>query len=114
MEQRNSVLTLALSARASEDYRGIIRWSVEQFGSAQGRAYASVINATLEDLLAGRGTIEGRARPDIAAGIFSIHVARHGRKGRHFVIFRLVPRQASQRIEVLRILHDAMDLPRHL
>jgi plasmid stabilization system protein ParE len=42
----------------SEDCRAIIRWSVEEFGPAQGRAYASVINATLEDLLAGRGTIE--------------------------------------------------------
>lgn len=109
----NSALTLALSSRASEDYRAIIRWSVEQFGPAHGQAYATVINATLGDFLAGRGTIEGGARPDIAAGVFSIHVARHGRKGRHLVIFHLVARQDSQRIEVLRVLHDSMDLPRH-
>jgi toxin ParE1/3/4 len=38
-------------------------------------------------------------------------VAREGRRGRHFVLFRAGPEQT---IEVLRILHDAMDLSRHL
>ena len=36
--------------------------------------------------------------------------ARHGRKGRHFVVFRS---SAPYQIEVLRLLHDSMDLACH-
>jgi len=39
---------------------------------------------------------------------------RQGRKGRHIVLFRVGPDQDREAIEVLRILHDAMDLQRHL
>ena len=37
-----------------------------------------------------------------------------GRKGRHFIMFRTGHDKDRKVIEVLRILHDAMDLPRHL
>ncbi|NBU77128.1 MAG: type II toxin-antitoxin system RelE/ParE family toxin, partial [Planctomycetes bacterium] len=39
-----------------------------------------------------------------------LHVARQGRAGRHFVVFRA----AGSDIDVLRLLHESMDLPRHL
>jgi len=36
-------------------------------------------------------------------------------KGRHFVLFRIGHDQDREEvIEILRLLHDAMDLPRHL
>lgn len=54
------------------------------------------------------------ARDGILKGLCSLHVARQGRKGRHFIMFRLAPRASGNLIEVLRILHDSMDLPRHL
>lgn len=47
---------------------------------------------------------------DIAPGIRTLHVARQGRKGRHLVMFRVAPERV---IEVLRLLHDSMDLSRH-
>lgn len=50
-------------------------------------------------------------REDIGPGIHTLHVARQGRKGRHFVVFRPAPEQT---IEVLRLLHDSMDLARHM
>ena len=50
-------------------------------------------------------------REDIGLGISTFHVARHGRKGRHFVVFKVAPQQT---IEVLRLLHDSMDLARHV
>ncbi len=55
-----------------------------------------------------------KPRDDIAKGLLTLHVARRGRKGRHFVMFRVASERGSKVIEVLRLLHDAMDLPRHL
>jgi toxin ParE1/3/4 len=44
-----------------------------------------------------------------------MHVTRNGRKGRHFVLFRADADAdaVSRQIDVLRILHDSMDLARH-
>ena len=44
----------------------------------------------------------------------TLHVARKGRKGRHFVVFRVARDPDHDVIEVLRLLHDSMDLQRHL
>ena len=52
-------------------------------------------------------------RDDIARGLVALHVAREGRKGRHFVMFRVGSPDDSPVIDVLRLLHDAMDLSRH-
>ena len=41
----------------------------------------------------------------------SLHVARMGRKGSHFVVFRVA---TENTIDVLRVLHESMDLTRHL
>jgi len=38
----------------------------------------------------------------------TLHIARHGR---HFLLYRTV---YGRIIEISRILHDRMDLPRHL
>ena len=40
--------------------------------------------------------------------------SRNGRKGRHFVLFRINKIKAHNVIDVLRLLHDSMDLERHL
>ena len=55
-----------------------------------------------------------RRREDIGLGIRTLHVARRGRKGPHLVVFRVAPPPNEQVIDVLRLLHDSMDLPRHL
>jgi toxin ParE1/3/4 len=68
----------------------------------------------LEALAGGPNVIGAKARDDIGKGILTLHVARQGRKGRHFVVFRIGHDKGREVIEVLRLLHDAMDLPRHL
>jgi len=42
------------------------------------------------------------------------HVARGGRKGRHIILFRIGSPAKPPTIDVLRLLHDAMDLPHHV
>lgn len=103
-----------LAAAAEDDFHEILRWTAEQFGEEQASIYAKTLSAALEELSTGPKLIGARARSDIAKGLFMLHVARHGRKGRHFVMFRIGHDERGEVIEVLRLLHDAMDLPRHL
>jgi toxin ParE1/3/4 len=51
-----------------------------------------------------------RQRNEIGAGLYSLHV---GRRARHVILFR-VGSAARWTLDVLRILHDAMDVARHL
>jgi len=103
-----------LTAAAEADFEGILRWTSEQFGPAQARVYAGTLSAALQSLAEGPKTIGAKSRDDIAKGVFMLHVARKGRKGRHFILFRIGNDKGRKAIEVLRLLHDAMDLVRHL
>lgn len=104
--------TVRLSEAARRDFAGIIDWTIERFGERQADVYAGILTATIQELLAGPGEAGARARDDIASGILTLHVARAGRKGRHFLLLRVSDKENA--IEVVRILHDAMDLPRHV
>jgi len=108
------VWTIRLTAAAEADLEEILCWTVDQFGEAQARIYADTISAALSDLAAGPTVSGAKRRDDILKGTFTLHVARKGRKGRHFVMFRVGRAPDRAAIEVLRVLHDAMDLPRHL
>ena len=106
--------TVRLTAAAEVDFEEILRWTMAEFGDAQARIYAETLSAALNDLAAGPTVIGARKRDDILKGLFTLHVARKGRKGRHFVMFRVGSTPDRGVIEVLRLLHDAMDLQRHL
>jgi toxin ParE1/3/4 len=107
--------TVRLAAAAEADYRNIVDWTVEQFGDLQARIYADTLSAALIALAEGLTTVGVRERAEIGRVLFTLHVARDGHKGRHFVLFRVGPSGRRQRhIEVLRLLHDAMDLKLHV
>ena len=106
--------TVRLTAAAEADFDEILRWTVDQFGKAQARIYAETVSAALTDLAAGPTIVGAKKRDDILKGIFTLHVARKGRKGIHFVMFRVGRSPDNDVIEVLRLLHDAMDLQRHV
>ena len=103
-----------ITATAQEDYQDILQWTVDQFGLNQARTYAETVTATLEDLCAGPGVLGVKVRSEIGPNLYTLHVARKGRKGRHFVMFQTQPELGGDVINVLRILHDSMDLQRHL
>lgn len=103
-----------LTAAAEADFQDILRWTLEHFGEPQARVYAETLSTAVEALADGPTVIGAKTRDDIARGLYTLHVARQGRKGRHFVLFRVGHDQEREVIEVLRLLHDAMDLPRHV
>jgi toxin ParE1/3/4 len=96
------------------DLDAIIAWTQEHFGEIQTRRYAATIDAALRALGEGPAAAGATERDDIAKGLLTLHVARNGRKGRHVLVLRLVAEQEELSIDVLRILHDAMDLTRHV
>ena len=106
--------TVRLSAAAESDFQQILRWTVENFGRGQARTYAKTLIAAIDDLAQGPSVTGARLREEIGAGIRVLHVARKGRKGRHFVLFMVSDTDGGKTIDVLRLLHDSMDLQRHI
>jgi len=103
-----------LARAALSDYREILLWTHEQFGERQARAYAEIMDDALAALSAGPSLPGIKARDDLARGLYLLHVARKKGKGRHFVAFRAERLGSARVINVLRILHDSMDLARHI
>ena len=104
------VWTVRLGQQAEQDYIEILQWTTKTFGEGQASTYAETMALAVEALEDGPDVIGAIARDDIQPGIRTLHVARQGRAGRHFVVFR----STGSDIDVLRLLHDSMDLPRHL
>ena len=72
---------------------------------------AETLSLAIEALSEGPQVLGAKARDEILSDIRTLHVSRQGRKGRHFVVYRSRP---GQIIEVLRLLHDSMDMVQHL
>ena len=102
--------TIRVGHQFEQDYVDVLRWTTKTFGEGQARTYVETIGLAIEALGEGPNILGARARDEIQPGIRTLHVARHGRAGRHFVVFRV----AGSAIDVLRLLHDSMDLLRHL
>lgn len=100
-----------LARQAEQDLFDIASWTAMNFGTHQAEYYAETITLAIADLHNGPETLGTKAREDIGSGIRTLHVSRHGRKGRHFVVFNV---SEGHVINVLRLLHDSMNLARHL
>jgi len=107
------VWTVRITESAETAYRNILAWTLREFGDLQARIYADTLSAALVALTGGPTTVGARQRSEIGAGLFTLHVARSGRKGRHFVLFRVRLDEQRPQVEVLRLLHDAMDPALH-
>ena len=100
-----------LTDRAERDLEEIARWTSENFGRRQAQQYSETIALTLEALASGPEVPGVRTRDELAPGVRTLHAARQGRRARHLVLFRVTDHGS---LEVLRVLHDSMELPRHL
>lgn len=99
---------------AKQDFSKILLWTADQFGAAQAQVYLETLTQALEDLCAGPDIAGSKMRREIAPDLYTLHVGRKKRKGRHFLLFRVRRLDHQKVIEVIRILHDSMDLTRHL
>jgi toxin ParE1/3/4 len=95
---------------AEVDFANILKWTTENFGARQAAIYRDTLLHAIGELADGPDVIGSRARDEIMSGLRALHVARHGRRGRHFLLYRVIE---GRIIEIGRILHDQMDLERH-
>ena len=100
-----------LGSEAEKDFRRILKHTADTFGARQAAIYKATLIDAVAALESGPDVPGSAARDEILPRLRSLHVARQGRRGRHFVMYRAT---SGQVIEVLRILHDAMDLARHI
>jgi toxin ParE1/3/4 len=111
---RSPTWTVRLASAARTDLEGIVRWTERRFGAEQARLYRETILSALQALRSGPSITGVRSRPDIHRRLYTLHVGRGRRRGRHVILFRLDQRNDRQVISVARILHEAMDFQRHL
>lgn len=104
--------TVRLVAVSERDYQEVIKRSAQDFGPLQAEMYAETIELAIGALREnGPKTIGVREREEIGPGIYTLHAARQKRRASHFLVFRVLE---IRTIEILRILHDRMDLARHI
>ena len=107
----SKVWKIRLGRQAELDYVEILSWTTKHFSKVQAQTYSETITQAIQALTDGPEILGSKRRDEIELGIRTLHVARLGRKGRHIVVFRV---GRTQTIDVLRLLHESMDLPRHL
>jgi len=100
-----------LGAAAELDFANIVKWTTENFGVGQSRVYQKTLVQAIGELAEGPDVAGSKARDEIMPGLRTVHVARHGRRGSHFLMYRVASKTT---IEIVRILHDRMDFQRHL
>jgi toxin ParE1/3/4 len=93
---------LIFTDAAREDLAAIGHYTQESWGAEKKKRYLAEIRAGLDRLR--RATGLGRIRDEIRPGYRSIA------SGRHVIFYR----EAEDRIEVMRVLHQRMDIHRHL
>ena len=111
----------SLSPAAAADIASILSWTQGNFGKAARSRYGALLKQATSDL-ATNPTRPGRLNcPEISPNVFTYHLW-HSRdnvpvkslrvdKPRHFFLCRTV---GQDKIEVGRVLHDAMDIDRHI
>lgn len=108
-----------ISHDAQADIVDILRFTHNRFGDAARRRYQALIGAALEAVATDPRQVGSISREELGAGLRSIHLVycrsmpNVGKvvRPRHFVFFRVA---TDQVLEVVRVLHDSMELERHL
>ena len=101
---------LVLSAAAEADLANIAAWTAETFGVRQADVYVDALLDCVEELAANPFIERSRPRDEIAPGLRSLHMTKPRRRGRHFILYRA----EDDVLTIVRILHDSMEMTRHL
>ena len=107
---------LDLGEDAEADIDGILEWSVFRFGAAIRDGYQALMMATFASIARNPELPGSHDRSDLGHGLRTLHMracrdevrpsVRRITNPRHFVVYR----QAGEVVQVVRLLHDAMDV----
>lgn len=114
-DQRYDVVT---EGAAAHDRFQIILRSIEKFGVAAAERYSILIDRAIFDIASDPERAGSMSVRNVQPGVRSYHIALSRKRvtGRRVVEPRhcLVYKVSGNVVEILRILHDSMDMTRHL
>jgi toxin ParE1/3/4 len=102
---------LRISKRAVRDIEQAIAYTLQHFGERKHEVYKSLIREALADVAAHPLAPPAKPRPELHRNARTFHIARKGKPARHFFLYRVVGKEF---LDIGRLLHDSMDLQRHL
>ncbi|MGE8113805.1 type II toxin-antitoxin system RelE/ParE family toxin [Pseudomonas sp. NPDC086566] len=108
-----------IAAQAQIDIADTLRFTQMRLGESVNGRYKDLLQATFQSLADDPLHIDSTLRDDISSGLRSLHLGFHvlkmtdGRiiRPRHIVFYRTGENQV---VEILRVLHDAMEVSQHL
>lgn len=100
---------IRVSDQAWRDIEDILAWTLERFGEGKREEYRALILDGLAEIA--HNPEAARRRPELHEKCRTFHLARPGRRARHFFLFRI---SDGGLVEVGRLLYDGMDLTSHL
>ena len=110
-----------LADAARRDIVAILAWSQEHFGADARLRYEALLARAISDLAENPNRAGSQDRPDIASNAKTYHIShsrsrvsaasRRVKRPRHLLLYRV---KSRGHIEISRVLHESMDLPRHL
>lgn len=116
-----SAFELELTRAALDDIVEVLDFSFERFGERARRRYEALIGTGLQDLRSDPARPGSVDRQEVNPGVRTYHLMhcrrRAARDGmsvaapRHLLVYKM---KAPKTVYVLRLLHDAMDLERHI
>ncbi len=114
-------MNLIIAPKARSDISSILAWTLESFGAQIMDRYERLIKTAVEEIEADPEVAQSELRPEIAKNCRTYHLfhsrQKAGARGdrirepRYFLLYRVTSAGAA---EIGRILHDSMDLERHL
>ncbi len=106
-----------LAHAAQDDIASILAWSDEQFGTQARQRYEALITTAIRDAAAS-DALGRKLRPELGEGAFAWHLAQSRTRSPGGTIHRprhfLICRREDDVLVVGRVLHESMDLSRHL
>jgi len=102
---------LRFSTRAVEDIDDVLAYTLTHFGEKKYQEYTELIRQALADIELGPDRQPAKSRPELHRDARTFHIGRRGRRARHFFLFRIT---SEEIIDIGRLIHDSMDLQRHL
>ena len=103
--------TVRISNAARADLAAVAAYTALNFGAAQAQRYSAHLRWSIENLANDELPPGTRRRDDLGDNLFSLHTHRTGHPSRHVLLWHQP--EGSQRVELLRILHDTQDFSSH-
>lgn len=98
-------MNIIFAEKAKQDVADIINYTMAKWGYNQGETYKDLLKEAEQAIKQNPFTPLSKSRDNFKAGLRSIFA------GKHIIFYHL---KNKNTIEIIRILHQAMDYQRHL